>query len=456
MTEIWNDPRYSARERAADLLARMSREEKIHQLGSFWQRDDAEPAPAPDVESHDVAPMEGEFAKRRLSWEDSIAHGLGQLTRVFGADPVGVADGVEKLVAMQKDVQSRTAFGIPALPHEECLTGFTTLGATVYPAAIAWGATWRPELVEEMAAAIGHDLRAVGIYQGLSPLLDVVRDYRWGRVEETCGEDPYLVGTIGTAYIRGLQKAGVVATPKHFVGYPAARAGRNHAPVPMGPRELEEYMLPPFEMAVREGGAMSIMNSYSDIDSVPAASSTHLLTEVLRERWGFEGTVVSDYWSISFLNSMHRVAPTLTHAAALAVRAGLDVELPELGAYAHIGEAIDKGLLTEEELDRGRFPGPRTKGASGPPRSRMEPGSGGESAARSGFCAQPRHRPALGRRIRGAPQKRGDSAAAPHRAGDRDRPLVERSASVYGVLFVPQSRAVAFRGPRHGHPDQGA
>ncbi len=352
MTEIWNDPRYSARERAADLLARMSREEKIHQLGSFWQRDDAEPAPAPDVESHDVAPMEGEFAKRRLSWEDSIAHGLGQLTRVFGADPVGVADGVEKLVAMQKDVQSRTAFGIPALPHEECLTGFTTLGATVYPAAIAWGATWRPELVEEMAAAIGHDLRAVGIYQGLSPLLDVVRDYRWGRVEETCGEDPYLVGTIGTAYIRGLQKAGVVATPKHFVGYPAARAGRNHAPVPMGPRELEEYMLPPFEMAVREGGAMSIMNSYSDIDSVPAASSTHLLTEVLRERWGFEGTVVSDYWSISFLNSMHRVAPTLTHAAALAVRAGLDVELPELGAYAHIGEAIDKGLLTEEELDR--------------------------------------------------------------------------------------------------------
>ena len=128
--------------------------------------------------------------------------------------------------------------GIPALVHEECLTGFTTYGATVYPAAIAWGATFDPDLVERMAAAIGRDMAALGVHQGLSPVLDVVRDYRWGRVEETMGEDPYLVAMLGTAYVRGLQSAGVIATLKHFAGYSASRAARNHGPVSMGRREL--------------------------------------------------------------------------------------------------------------------------------------------------------------------------------------------------------------------------
>lgn len=358
MTQIWNDPAFSPAERAQDVLSRLNRVEKIHQLGSYWYREDTESTPAPDPDAgtssedhRDVAPMEGDFAKMRLSWKDSIAHGLGQLTRVFGADPLSVEEGTAKLVEMQREVVRQAPLGIPALPHEECLTGFTTLGATVYPAAIAWAATWRPELIEKMAGAIGSDLRAVGIYQGLSPLLDVVRDYRWGRVEETCGEDPYLVGTIGTAYIRGLQSAGVIATPKHFVAYPASRAGRNHAPVPMGQRELEEFMLPSFEMAIRDGGARSIMNSYSDIDSEPVAASRHLLTEVLRERWGFDGTVVSDYWSIPFLHSMHRVAPTLAHAGALALHAGLDVELPEFSAYSHLEEALDQGLISDADLD---------------------------------------------------------------------------------------------------------
>ena len=295
--------------------------------------------------------MENAFKVGRLSWEESADGGLGQLTRVFGTDPVTVPEGVAKLVRMQRDVQSRNAFGIPALAHEECLTGFTALGATVYPAAIAWGATWRPELVQEMAGRIGEDLRAVGIHQGLSPLLDVVRDYRWGRVEETCGEDPYLVGTLGTAYVQGLQDQGVIATLKHFVAYPASKAGRNHAPVQMGRRELEDVMLPPFEMAVREGRVDSVMNSYSDIDGEPAGASRHLLTEVLRERWGFTGTVVSDYWSVRFLEAMHHVAGDPAEAAALAVRAGLDVELPETTCYAYLGRAIDEGLLTEDELD---------------------------------------------------------------------------------------------------------
>lgn len=354
----WNDPSAPTEERVTALLAAMSPQEKIHQLASFWDRPADAPAPEPvDAyggaagPAHQVAPMDSVFQADRTDWETSTDGGLGHLTRVYGTEPVSVRDGAAALVRRQHDVMSRNSPGVPAIVHEECLTGFTALGATVYPAAIAWGATWRPELVEEMAGRIGADLHAVGVHQGLSPLLDVVRDYRWGRVEETCGEDPYLVGVLGTAYVRGLQAQGVDATLKHFVGYPASRAGRNHAPVSMGRRELEDVMLPPFEMAVREGGVACVMNSYSDIDGEPVAASRHLLTEVLRERWGFTGVVVSDYWSVRFLEAMHHVAGDHAQAAALAVRAGLDVELPETTCYAELGAALDAGLLTETELD---------------------------------------------------------------------------------------------------------
>lgn len=350
--EIWNDTALSSADRADALLARMDMAEKLNQLGSYWEREeDNDTLDTSDTGSGDVAPMEHEFAESRLPWDVVSAHGLGHLTRVFGSDPLSVEQGVAKLIRLQDAVCSRSAFGIPAIAHEECLTGLTALGATVYPAAIAWGATWRPSLVREMADAIGEDMHAIGVHQGLSPLLDVVRDYRWGRVEETCGEDPYLVGSLGTAYVRGLQGAGTMATLKHFVAYPASRAGRNHAPVPMGPRELEDVMLPPFEMAVREGGVACVMNSYSDIDGQPAASSHELLTHVLRDRWGFDGAVVSDYWAVKFLETMHRVAQDETHAAALALNAGLDVELPETGCYAALQEALDQGLVTREVVD---------------------------------------------------------------------------------------------------------
>ena len=306
----WHDSSLSIDERVESLLSQMSLAELAGQLGSYWHpAADIPNETGEELEHHDVAPMEAEQALGKLSWAETHASGLGHLTRVFGTEPVSVVEGRARLAAWQRDVMGSSAFGIPAIAHEECLTGFTTLGATVYPAAIAWGATWRPELIQEMAAAIGSDMAAVGVHQGLSPLLDVVRDYRWGRVEETCGEDPYLVGSLGSAYIRGLQSSGVMACAKHFVAYPASRAGLNHAPVSMGRRELEDVMLPPFEMAVREGGVASVMNSYSDIDNQPAVSSRFLLTEVLRDRWGLEGTVVSDYWSVNFLTSMHKVAP---------------------------------------------------------------------------------------------------------------------------------------------------
>lgn len=342
----WQDPSRTAEERADLLLAELTLEEKAGQLGSFWPV-----APAEEDEGlGDVAPMSTAFAQG-MPWEAAVAQGLGHITRNYGAGPISVPDGIAQLRRLQRGVVAASRLGIPAIVHEECLTGFTALGATVYPAAIAWGATFDPDLVRRMAAAIGADMHAVGVHQGLSPLLDVVRDYRWGRVEETCGEDPYLVGTLGSAYVEGLQETGVLATLKHFVGYSASKAGRNHAPVPMGRRELEDVLLPPFEMAVRAGTG-SVMNSYSDIDGEPVGASANLLTHVLRQRWGFTGTVVSDYWAITFLKLMHRVAADDAEAGRRALTAGIDVELPNTSSYASLPDEVRAGRLDEALIDR--------------------------------------------------------------------------------------------------------
>ena len=192
-----------------------------------------------------------------------MAEGIGQLTRVFGTTPLPAAEGIEHLAATQQWLISKTRLGIPAIAHEECLTGFTALGATVYPTPLAWGATFDPDLVRQMAQAIGDDLHRVGVHQALAPVLDVTTDYRWGRVEETISEDPYVVSMIATAYVSGLEDQGVIATLKHFAGHAASRGGRNHAPVSLGRRELADVVLPPFEMAIRIGGARSVMNSYT-------------------------------------------------------------------------------------------------------------------------------------------------------------------------------------------------
>src|SRR5215207_8389642 len=317
VTPRWQDPTLPAADRVDLLLEQMTLEEKVAQLGSRWIGGGLPDTDDDEAADRQVAPMQDVFAAGgTLSLEAASRHGLGHLTRIFGSAPVTAADGAAELVRQQRVVIGTSRLGIPALVHEECLTGFTTYGATVYPAAIAWGATFDPGLVERMAASIGRDMVAVGVHQGLSPVLDVVRDYRWGRVEETMGEDPYLVSMLGSAYVRGLQSAGVVATLKHFAGYSASRAARNHGPVPMGRRELLDVILPPFETAVT-AGAGSVMNSYADVDGVPAGADPWLLTEVLREDWQFAGTVVSDYWAVPFLASMHRVAADRDDAAAL-------------------------------------------------------------------------------------------------------------------------------------------
>lgn len=330
----WQDPALPIAERVEALLSRMTIGEKIAQLGSRWlgndMKDAGDEARVDAEEPMNVAPMQDVFAASgTISLEDASRDGLGHLTRVYGSVPLTAAEGAAEVVRQQRIVLGNSRHGVPAIVHEECLTGFTTYGATVYPSAIAWGATFDPELVERMAAAIGRDMAAVGVHQGLSPVLDVVRDYRWGRVEETIGEDPYLVAMLGSAYVKGLQSSGVIATLKHFAGYSASRAARNHGPISMGRRELMDVILPTFETAIREGGARSVMNSYSDLDGVPAGADPWLLTEVLREQWGFTGTVVSDYWAVPFLATMHRTAADTDDAGAQALRAGIDVELPD-------------------------------------------------------------------------------------------------------------------------------
>jgi beta-glucosidase len=358
----WQDPTLPPADRVELLLEQMTLEEKVAQLGSRWiggGLPDAEVDPGQEATTdgdtnRTVAPMQEVFAAGgTLSLEEASRHGLGHLTRIFGSAPVTAVAGAEELVRQQRVVLDASRLRIPALVHEECLTGFTTFGATVYPAAIAWGATFDPDLVERMAAAIGRDMAAVGVHQGLSPVLDVVRDYRWGRVEETMGEDPYLVSVLGAAYVQGLQSAGVIATLKHFAGYSAARAGRNHGPVSMGRRELMDVILPPFETAVAQAGAGSVMNSYSDVDGVPAGADHWLLTDLLREAWGFAGSVVSDYWAVPFLAIMHRVAADFGDAGAQALAAGIDVELPDtIGFGRGLVERVRRGELPEALVDR--------------------------------------------------------------------------------------------------------
>jgi beta-glucosidase-like glycosyl hydrolase len=342
----WTDPALDADERVEALLAAMTLEEKVAQLGSVW--------PGFGEKDGQVAPTADDEMTGAVPFAEATRHGIGHLTRVFGTAPVTAEQGRARSVAMQRAIVDNSRLGIPALVHEECLTGFTTLNAAVYPTALAWASTFDADLVERTARAIAADMRAVGVHQGLSPVLDVVRDYRWGRVEETLGEDPYLVAVLGTAYVRGLQAEGVIATLKHFAGYSASRGARNHAPVPMGPRELRDVILPPFESAIREGGARSVMISYTDIDGVPTSADPALLTGVLRNEWGFDGTVVSDYWALPFLQTKHRIAGEPGAAGALALSAGMDVELPETICFgAGLIERIRAGQVPEALVDRG-------------------------------------------------------------------------------------------------------
>jgi beta-xylosidase len=338
--EIYKDTSKSIDARTKDLLSSMTLDEKIAQIGGLWT-----------YELLDA----GKFSQANA--ESLIKDGIGQICRPGISTALPPKEMAELLNDIQKFLMENTRLGIPALVHEECLNGFMVKNATMFPQIIGMASTWEPELVNKMTRVTRENMMAVGVRQGLSPVLDVARDPRWGRVEETFGEDPYLIATMGIAYVKGLQgddiKNGIVATLKHFVGYGLPEGGLNWAPAHIPPRLLRDVYLYPFKEAIRTGGALSVMNGYQEIDGIPCAASTELLTDILRTEWGFEGIVVSDYFAVDNLQSYHHVAADKAEAARLALTAGIDSELPRHDCYAQpLKEQIEKGLVSNKLLDR--------------------------------------------------------------------------------------------------------
>jgi beta-glucosidase len=335
----YRDPAVPIAERVADLLGRMTLEEKIAQLGSAW-----------------VFQLAEGTALDRDNGPELLRHGLGQVTRISGASSLAPPDAAKLANAIQRHLLTETRLGIPAIVHEEICAGLMARDSTIFPQAIGLASTWQPDLAAALADAVRGQMRAMGAHQGLSPVLDICRDPRWGRTEESFGEDPHLVGRMGMSFVRGLQgddlTDGVIATAKHFVGYGASEGGLNWAPSHLGARELRDVYLYPFEAAVRSAGLRSVMNAYSELDGVPAAADRGLLTGILRVQWGFVGCVVADYFAVRQLANYHRLAADGAEAAAMALDAGLDVELPGTDCYGEpLLEAVRSGRVAEATVD---------------------------------------------------------------------------------------------------------
>ncbi|WP_321901747.1 glycoside hydrolase family 3 N-terminal domain-containing protein [Paraburkholderia tropica] len=332
--------------RVADLLARMTIDEKIAQLHAVWLKLRANGRHEWRTE---------DFAQRDtgVPLDTLLQHGLGQVTRPLGTHTVDPQEGVEAFNALQRQMIEHTRLGIPVMAHEECLVGLMIKDATLFPSPLNYAATWNPALVGRVGEVIGEQARSIGCHQGLAPVLDVSRDPRWGRTEETFGEDPYLVGVMACHYVQGLQgeKRDVLATLKHFVAHSASEGARNHAPVHVGPRELNDTFLLPFEMAVKLAHAGSIMPAYHDIDGVPCHANRDLLQGVLRDKWGFDGLIVADYAAVNLLYTHHGIARDVADAAAQSFNAGLDIELPGHECALHLKETLARGEISEVTID---------------------------------------------------------------------------------------------------------
>ncbi len=335
---MYKDPNRPVSERVDDLLARMTLDEKLAQIGS--------------VLIYDLLD-EGGFSQEKACRLDQ---GIGQVTRPGTYTLLPPRQRAELTNTIQDYLVNNTRLGIPAIFHDECCSGYAALGATRFPQMIGLASTFRPELAEAMSDEIRKQMRSTGSHQGLGPVLDVFRDPRWGRVEETFGEDPNLVARFGAAYIRGLQgetlKDGVMATAKHFLAHSASDGGLNCTPVHMGPREVREVFLLPFEAAVHEARTASIMHSYSELDGRVVAADETILGGLLREELGFEGLLVSDYLAIEMLHNFHFIAEDLSQAAVMALRAGIELELPETLCYGKpLLEALQRGDVAEAHID---------------------------------------------------------------------------------------------------------
>ncbi len=336
---VYLDPTQPIDARVSDLLGRMTLEEKLGQIGCMWSR---------------ALMANGEFSEALA--EEHLAAGIGQITRVAGATSLLPTASATVINAMQRFLVEKTRLGIPAIIHEESLAGLLSREATCFPQAIGYAASWNPDLITTMADIIRQQMRAIGARQALAPVLDIVRDPRWGRTEETLGEDPYLTGVLGTAYVRGLQgddlREGVAATGKHFVGYSASEGGMNWAPAHIQARELREIYVHPFEMAIKEAGLATIMNAYHELDGVPCGSSKELLVDLLRGELGFQGAIVSDYFTIENFALYHHTAADFREAARQALEAGMDIELPASVCYGQpLRDALDAGEIDPALVD---------------------------------------------------------------------------------------------------------
>jgi len=349
----YKNPRLPAAQRAKDLLRHMTLEEKAAQMVCVWRQ-----------KADTLVDADGDFdlPKARKAFRDR--RGLGQVARPSDAGKGQTARGMAELTnAIQKFFLENTRLGIPVIFHEECLHGHAAIGGTSFPQPIALAATFDPELVESLFAMTAAEARLRGTHQALTPVVDVARDPRWGRVEETYGEDPYLVSRMGIAAVRGFQgdasfsdKRRVIATLKHFAAHGQPESGTNCAPVNVSTRLLRETFLYTFKEAIQQGGAISVMASYNEIDGIPSHANRWLLRDVLRKEWGFQGFVVSDYYAITELNYRadvrgHAVAHDHKEACALAVRAGVNIELPEPECYRHLVALVRQGVLKESQLD---------------------------------------------------------------------------------------------------------
>jgi len=340
-------------ERVLDLLAQMTLEEKAAQMMCVWQQ-----------KATTLVDAEGRFDEAKAREAFAHGNGIGQVGRPSDAGGGRTAREMAQLTHdIQRFFMERSRLGIPVIFHEECLHGLAAIEGTSFPQPIGLGATFNPGLVERLYAMTAHEARARGTHQALTPVVDVARDPRWGRVEETFGEDPHLVTRLGVAAVLGFQgdasfadHTKVIATLKHFAAHGQPEGGSNCAPANVSMRVLRETFLAPFKACIREAGAISVMASYNEIDGVPSHASEWLLRDVLRKEWGFEGFVVSDYYAIWELSDRpdthgHHVAADRREACALAVRAGVNIELPEPDCYLHLADLVRDGTLREGDLD---------------------------------------------------------------------------------------------------------
>jgi beta-glucosidase len=348
-TPDYKNPSLPIDKRVADLLARMTLQEKVAQLTCLWIN---RPQVKPQT---NFSTDRGDFSPEKAA--QVMKNGIGQIARQ--REQKGPREGAVFANAVQKWLIENTRLGIPAILHDEILHGHMARGSTSFPQPIALSTTWDPDFIFKVFTAAAQETRARGSHQVLGPNIDIAREPRWGRTEETYGEDPYLTSRMAVAIVKALQGPGpmvegdhVIATAKHFAAHGQPEGGTNIAPANYSERVLREFFLPSFEAAVTEGGIVSVMASYNEIDGVPSHANKWLLEKVLREEWGFKGHVVSDYFAIPQLMELHHVAADKAEAAKLALEAGVDIELPDPDCYALLVQLVKQGKVPEALIDK--------------------------------------------------------------------------------------------------------